>query len=97
MLRTLLKPSIVSIALRIKLKIFEVTNIKLDSAVQPLTTCSLTHHTLGTLTFLQFLKSTTVFCFGVLVPAFHLPGRLLYSSSDQILLIRLSQSKGHVL
>lgn len=57
-----LKPSMVSIALKIKLKIFEVTDIKLDLAVQPLTTHLLTHHTVGTLTFPQFLKSTTLLC-----------------------------------
>lgn len=44
-----LKPSMVSIALKIELAIFEVTDIKLDLAVQPPATHLLTHHSAGTL------------------------------------------------
>lgn len=63
MLFSPLKLSMVSTALGKTLKIFEVTDIKLDSAAQPFTTL-LSHHILGTLTFLQFFKSTTLSCFG---------------------------------
>lgn len=87
----------IAIALKIKLEISEVTDVGLGSAAQPLTIHLLTSHTAGTLTFLRFLKSTTLFCLEVFVLLFifqkdspTLPLAKSYSSC-------LSQSKDHIL
>lgn len=49
------------------LKILEAADIKLDLAVPSVSIYFLTRHTVDTLTFLQFLESTTIFCLGVFV------------------------------
>ena len=68
-----LKPSMVSIALKIELAIFEVTDIKLDLAVQPPATHLLTHHSAGTLSPVSH-KHHSVLPWG-LCTAFHVPER----------------------
>lgn len=49
------------------LKILEAADIKLDLAVPSVSIYFLTRHIVDTLTFLQFLESTTIFCLGVFV------------------------------
>lgn len=52
---------------RKKLKILELAEIKLDLTVPSVSIHFLTHHTVDTLTFLQFLESIAIFCLGVFV------------------------------